>query len=587
MSDIQSFSPLWGNWEIGELIGKGSYGSVYKVSRFEHGTEYVSAVKHLAIPLEPSFTQSLYTEGIISDANAEKEYYNEVLMGVLDEIRTNYKLRGNSNIVSYEDHLVVPRKEQIGYDIFIRMELLTSLSDYIQNNKQGNFSEKDVIALGCDMCDALDILERENILHRDIKTSNIFVTNAGKYKLGDFGVSRSLENSATHMSIKGTFDYMPPEIQYGNAVNHTADLYCLGLVLYRLCNGNRKPFLPPPPTNITHEENNTANQKRLHGMKLPAPSIASSALSEVILRACEYEPENRYQHAYDMKNALVFALNSLADTVIDDDRTIGVFDNPISYMPSGRTGTMSEPASAPPPPPPPKPSAPPPPPPRPAVAAPPIPEGSINPPPVYPRPAKKSKLPMIFIGLLLVVCVSLATVLALSLFNEDDASDDVSDDTAISATEPSIEPDATIAAEQEMPTRPAGAQEAPNMNFDTSSDLTAPAQPEAPEVATPTPTATATVSYEDDYLIPNSDSMYLSESDLVYFSREELCFARNEIYARHGYQFITPVIASYFASQSWYSPSSSFSTSSLNQFESYNINAISNYENTYYGGSIY
>jgi serine/threonine protein kinase len=76
------------------------------------------------------------------------------------------RLKGHTNIVSYEDHTVIPHENKIGWDILIRMELLTPLTDYLQNHK---FSEDDVIKLGIDICKALTLCERYSIIHRDIK----------------------------------------------------------------------------------------------------------------------------------------------------------------------------------------------------------------------------------------------------------------------------------------------------------------------------------------------------------------------------------------------------------------------------------
>ena len=107
-------------------------------------------------------------------------------------------------------------------------------------------------------------------------------------------------------------------------------------------------------------------------------------------------------------------------------------------------------------------------------------------------------------------------------------------------------------------------------------------------IATSTPKPTPNAS--TDYLLPDSDSRYLSDADLSGLSHEQLCFARNEIYARHGRQFKTPQIAAYFNSKSWYhgtiSPAS-FNEGVFNQYEKANISLIQQYEKKYYGGSYY
>ena len=95
---------------------------------------------------------------------------------------------------------------------------------------------------------------------------------------------------------------------------------------------------------------------------------------------------------------------------------------------------------------------------------------------------------------------------------------------------------------------------------------------------------------EVEYLLPESNSKYLTEADLAQLTHEELCFARNEIYARHGYIFIVPEVAAFFAEKSWYQGTVSgayFNSGVFNAYELANINFIIAYENKYYGGSYY
>ena len=89
------------------------------------------------------------------------------------------KLRGNSHIVSFEDHAFIERKDEIGWDILIRMELLTPLPARICSMTVG-----DVVRMSIDMCDALATCSQYRIIHRDIKPDNILINKKGDYKLG-------------------------------------------------------------------------------------------------------------------------------------------------------------------------------------------------------------------------------------------------------------------------------------------------------------------------------------------------------------------------------------------------------------------
>ena len=69
----------------------------------------------------------------LRDEQSVKEYYKDIAGKLLNEFNLMAKLKGNSNIVSYEDHNIEPHEDGIGYDILIRMELLTPLSEYFEN----------------------------------------------------------------------------------------------------------------------------------------------------------------------------------------------------------------------------------------------------------------------------------------------------------------------------------------------------------------------------------------------------------------------------------------------------------------------
>lgn len=301
MHDIRAFEPLWGEWRTIRVLGQGSYGRVYLAEKVELGKHYYSAIKYIGIPNDENQTKELYSEGLVSDDATLNNYYEQVLRSLMAEISINYELKGNSNIVSYEEHKVIPRTPEPGYDIFIKMELLTSLPDYISSH---TLTVADVVRIGCDICTALTVLQHEKIIHRDIKPANIFIHSSGHFKLGDFGVARTMEKTVNSMSVKGTFAFMAPEVARGGDGDFRVDIYSLGLVLYRLLNGNRSPFLPPPPAVISYDDNNLAQRRRMQGEPLPAPAMADDALSEIVLKACAYQPQNRYQSAKEMYQAL-------------------------------------------------------------------------------------------------------------------------------------------------------------------------------------------------------------------------------------------------------------------------------------------
>ena len=302
---IEALKQIWPEWQIeGRPLGKGSFGVVYKAVRRDHGVESYAAIKVISIPTDPSEVDSLRSEGL--DMNATRTYLQGIVNDFVSEIQLMESLKGVQNIVSVEDYKVVEKTGEIGWDIYIRMELLTSFNAYICDKK---LTEKEVIKLGCDICTALEICAKRNIIHRDIKPENIFINDFGDFKLGDFGIARKLENMTGGLSQKGTFNYMAPEVANGSEYDARVDTYSLGIVLYRLLNGNRLPFLDTEKQLLNPNERRNAVDRRLRGEELPAPCDASPAMADLILRACAYDPNMRFASATEMKQALMSVAN--------------------------------------------------------------------------------------------------------------------------------------------------------------------------------------------------------------------------------------------------------------------------------------
>jgi serine/threonine protein kinase len=211
------------------------------------------------------------------------------------------EFEGTTNIVNYEDHKVIPKEGEPGYLILIRMELLESLAAIIRSR---TLKEDDVLKIGMDVCRALERLEMSKVIHRDIKPENIFLSRYGDYKLGDFGIARQIEKTMSSMSRKGTYNYMAPEVFKGLKYGATVDLYSLGIVLYRILNSGRVPFLPTHATVLRPSDKEAAFNKRMRGDPLPPPDGASPELSRIILKACAYEHKDRYASASEMRAAL-------------------------------------------------------------------------------------------------------------------------------------------------------------------------------------------------------------------------------------------------------------------------------------------
>ena len=319
---IKQFEPIDGKWYIKDIIGKGAFGTVYEIERKDF-SDMKAALKVISIPSDRSEVDSYRQENYDLDDESITSYFYGFVKGFVEEFKLMSKLKGNSNIVSYEDHDVKERKDGIGWDIFIRMELLTPMNVYFSTYSP---TTQDVIKIGIDICKALEVCQKYKIIHRDIKPSNIFISDNGDYKLGDFGVARTLEKTSSGLSKKGTYTYMAPEIYKGQKYNSNVDIYSLGIVMYKLLNNNMEPFR----VTRTYEDSERSIQRRMSGETIPEPANAGKELSEIIIKACAYSPKERYSSAkkmrFDLEKLLDSSVTSDSDSETDNSKTIDIID---------------------------------------------------------------------------------------------------------------------------------------------------------------------------------------------------------------------------------------------------------------------
>ncbi len=325
----------WPNWKVVRILGRGSFGRVYEIQKSKDGHISKAALKVMKIPPDLEAVYSLRADGV-NDQKID-DYFHKEALRLKNEIVLMEELETATNIVTIKDSQILKQNDGVGYELYIMMELLTSLDRYCYgSNRKKSLTVEDVIKMGCDICDALSACEKKSIIHRDIKPSNIFVSEYEEYKLGDFGVSRQKEHTHTNMSLQGTVNYMAPEI-YRNEKHYdgTVDIYSLGLVLYRLLNWGRLPFVRKDGEAPTYDENAAALTLRMSGRnEFPDPALGGRNLANVLRKACSFLPTNRYQRAGDFKKDLLkcaFSLDKieLEKEIIraDNDRTEPIRQN--------------------------------------------------------------------------------------------------------------------------------------------------------------------------------------------------------------------------------------------------------------------
>ena len=299
MTHLEIIGRVWSDWSITEKLGEGSFGQVFKARKERFGVTQEAAIKVVRIPgddVELKRVQSGY--GL--NEQELKEYFYPEVEKLKKEIVLMQELGEDSHIVRILDFEIIDAPDSIvGWYILIRMELLECLENYI---KRADITVADVVAIGEDVLTSLEVCEERNIIHRDIKPANLFRSDKGVYKLGDFGIARDMRAGMGSLSHKGTENYMAPEVYLGKKYTSNIDIYALGIVLYKLLNKNRLPFMNEEK--LTAGSVERAFQKRNTGEELPKPVESPDTLYEIIKKMCAYNPNERFQTAFEVKKAL-------------------------------------------------------------------------------------------------------------------------------------------------------------------------------------------------------------------------------------------------------------------------------------------
>ena len=290
---MQNVKIPWPDWKEVRKIG-GSFGSVFEIERKDElGNTEKAALKVISIPKEENDIDSLAASGY--DDQSITEYFRTSLNSIVGEYALMTQLKSHPNIVAVEDRTSIRQDNGIGWDVYIRMELLTP---FFKAFKKVEVNEDTAVKLGKDLANALAACHKKNIIHRDIKPENIFVSEYGDFKLGDFGVARIMSHT-TNATKTGTPYYMAPEVSKDEKYGKEADIYSLGMVMYWLLNNKKLPFEPvdhlPNPN-----EREKAKKERLSGKEVPDPIRGNDRLKAIVKKTLEYDPRKRYRSAEEL-----------------------------------------------------------------------------------------------------------------------------------------------------------------------------------------------------------------------------------------------------------------------------------------------
>lgn len=269
---IAEMSPHFPQLEILDLLGAGGMGVVYKAR--QKSLDRLVALKVLPPHQGSGERHESFTERFTREARALARLQHPNIVTVYDS--------GSVDDLCY----------------FIMEFVDGSNLRQLMGTSAGRLSPQDAMAIVPGVCDALEYAHAEGIAHRDIKPENILIDRKGRVKIADFGIAKLLQSPGTNYTLThtqqviGTMHYMAPEqIERPASVDHRADIYSLGVVLYEMVTGE----LP------------------LGRFPLPSErALSDPRLDQVVLRALEKEPARRYQRASEIKTDLQRLGSSLA-----------------------------------------------------------------------------------------------------------------------------------------------------------------------------------------------------------------------------------------------------------------------------------
>ena len=308
MSEPKLISPMLDDFDMGGPISDHDGVKCCPAMRKNSDEKYI--VKIISVPASQTKMDALLLTGAYSDRNSALSYFKSLANGIADEKKILDNLAQLEGFVPFEDYQIVPMEDNSGYDVYLLSPYRRTLERIMTKKPMTQLA---AVNLGLDICAALAVARRSGYMCVDLKPSNIFVEGDNEYKIGDLGFVKL--SALKYASVPDMYRscYTAPEAEDAfAALNDTMDIYSIGLILYQIFNGGILPF---SGTCAPNEE-------------FSAPALADAEMSEIILKACNPDPAQRWSDPALMGQALVNYMqkNAVNDTPLIVEEPVSVED---------------------------------------------------------------------------------------------------------------------------------------------------------------------------------------------------------------------------------------------------------------------
>ncbi len=296
MSEPKLISPMLDNFVMGDPIS--AHHGVQCCPAMEKDTDERYIVKVISVPASQRQLEALLLTGAYQNEEDARSYFLELANGIVEEVDILKKLSRLEGFLPYRDCQLVPMEHEVGYDVYLISPYKRSLERFF---KKGVMTHLAAVNLGLDMCASLAVCRHAGYLYVDLKPDNIFISEDQEYRIGDLGFVKLDSLNYASLPDKYRSAYTAPEIADAfSSISTTADIYAAGMILYQAYNGGTLPEQAQP------------------GEAFLAPAYADYEMAEIILKACDPDPEKRWQDPIQMGQALVSYMqrNGANDTPI-------------------------------------------------------------------------------------------------------------------------------------------------------------------------------------------------------------------------------------------------------------------------------